>query len=354
MPFLHNIERFLWPSILLGGCIIIGILLEFYLNYKLRKVLAKNNWLSGGKILQALRGITFIIFLGVGLYLFVNNIELETKLNGYLNKSLYVALILSATILVSRIMVAYLSIAHFPGEEKNEFQGTSIVTNLTRIGVFCLGVILILQTLEISVTPILTALGVGGIAVALAMQDTLSNLFAGIFVIASKKIRIGDYIRLQSGEEGFVEDISWRTITISETSNTMVVVPNSKLSTAIFKNFDLPGKEIIFPVQLMVSYNNDMHLVEKVALDSARTVIERLPNCVKTHIPLMRFHTFTEPGLQFSVSFRINEVLDQGPVRHEFIKEVTKAFRENGIEISERAITLRTKEEKSLTQDSQD
>lgn len=344
MPFITNIERYLWPSVLLASCIALGVLIEFYLQYRLRKVLAKKNWLSGGKILQALRGITFIIFLGIGLYLFVNNLSLETKLENYLNKSLYVALILSATILVSRIIVAYLSIAHFPGEEKNEFQGTSIITNLTRIGIFCLGVILILQTLDISVTPILTALGVGGIAVALAMQDTLSNLFAGIFVIASKKIRIGDYIRLQSGEEGYVEDISWRTITISETTNTIVVVPNSKLSTAIFKNFDLPGKEIIFPVQMMVSYYNDMHLVEKVSLETAQKLIERLPNCVKSHVPLVRFHTFTEPGLQFSVNFRINEAIDQGLVRHEFIKDLTKAFHDNNIEVSERAISLRTKD----------
>ncbi len=329
---------------MLLGSVAIGILLEFYLLYKLKKILAKNNWLSGGKVLQALRGITFIIFLGIGIYLCVNNLSLETKLESYLNKSLYVALILSATILVSRISVAYLSVEQIQEDgEKNEFQGTSIITNLTRIAVFCLGIVVILQTLEISVTPVLTALGVGGIAVALAMQDTLSNLFAGIFVIASKKVRIGDFIRLQSGEEGFVEDINWRTTTISEGSNTVVVVPNSKLSNAIFKNFNLPEKEMIFPVQLMVSYNNDMHLVEKVAVEIATKIIATMPNCVKSHVPLVRFHTFTEPGLQFSVNFRINEAIDQGPVRHEFIKELTKAFRENGIEISERAITLRNK-----------
>lgn len=335
MPLLYKLEHLVWPLILLSGCIALGIMLEFFLSYRLKKILAKNNWLSGGKILKSLRGITFIIFLGIGIYLCVNNLSLETKLEGYLNKSIYVALIVSATILVSRIATAFLSIesSFTPDGEKNEFQGTSIITNLTRIAIFCLGFVVILQTLSISVTPVLTALGVGGIAVALAMQDTLSNLFAGIFVIASKKVRIGDYIKLQSGEEGFVEDINWRTITIKETSNTTVVVPNSKLSNAIFKNYNLPSKEMIFSVQLAVGYNNDLYLVEKISLEAAKAVINRLPNCVKSHVPGVTFGAMLDYGLQFTVSFRVNETTDQGIVRHDFIKEVMRGFRENGIEM---------------------
>ncbi len=344
MSFFHHLERYIWPIILFAGSVAIGIMIEFFLHYRLRSIMTKNNWHSGGKILQALRGITFIIFLGIGVYLCVNSLSLDSTLEGYFNKSLYVALIISACILLSRISVAYLSVAQYTDESTSEFQGTSIVTNLTRIAIFCLGAMVILHTLNISITPILTALGVGGIAVALAMQETLSNLFAGIFVIASKKVRIGDYIRLQSGEEGYVEDINWRTTTITELARTVIVVPNSKLSNAIFKNFNFPAKELMLPVQIMVSYNNDMDLVETIALETAQKTIERLPNCVKNHVPFIRFHTFTESELQFSVHLLINEAIDQGPVRHEFIKDILRAFRQNGIEISEKALTLRNKE----------
>jgi small-conductance mechanosensitive channel len=340
-PLVH-LEMFIWPLILLAGSITIGVVLELFFTVRLKKILAQNNWLSGGQVLNAFRGITVIIFIGIGIYLFVNNLPLETKMAGYFNKSLIIALILSATILVSRIAVAYLSSDW--DKERNEFQGTSIITNIARIVIFCLGFVIMLQALDISVAPILTALGVGGLAVALALQDTLSNLFAGIFVIASKKIYIGDYIKLQSGEEGFVEDISWRTITIKETSDTMIVVPNSKLSTAIFKNFDLPVKDLILPVQLMVSHDNDLHLVEEVSIRVAKKLIEELPACIKTHVPVVRFHTYTEHGLQFLVTFRVREAIEQGLVRHEYIKELMKAFRENGIDVSERAITFRNKD----------
>ena len=177
-----KIETLIWPLVMLFGCIGIGILVEIFFTYKLRKILAKNNWLSGGQILRAFRGITFIIFLGIGLYLFVHSISisLDPKLEEYLTKSINLALILSATILVARVTVAYLKSDN--DIERNEFQGTSIITNISRIGVYCVGFIIMLQTIGVSITPALTALGVGGLAVALALQDTLSNLFAGIFI----------------------------------------------------------------------------------------------------------------------------------------------------------------------------
>jgi small-conductance mechanosensitive channel len=337
--FLAKLELYIWPLALLVGCIIIGLSLEIFFTVKLRRIIARNNWLAGGRVLKALRGITFIIFLGIGVYLFVLHLDIAPAYENYLNKSLIIALILAATILAARIANALLNAGS--DKEKSDFQGTSIIENVTKVVVYSIGFIIILQTLDISVAPILTALGVGGLAVALAMQDTLSNLFAGIFIIASKKVRIGDYIKLQSGEEGTVEDINWRTITINETSETTVVVPNSKLSTAIFKNFDLPTKEIIFPVQLMVGYENDLHKVEMLAIEAAKSVIATSEFCDKNHIPLVRYHTFTEAGIQLSVIFRVLSALGMGPVRHEYIKSVMKIFAKNDIQVSEKAITLR-------------
>ncbi len=334
-----DIDKLFLPITLLVISVSIGVLLEIFLTVKLKKILTKNNWVRGGQILKAFRGITFIIFLGIGIDIFVNNLPIDDSLGKYISRLLTVMLILSATILVSRIAVAYIS--YDADKDKREFQGTSIITNITRIIVFCIGVVAVLHTIGVSITPMLTALGVGGLAVALALQDTLSNLFAGIFLIASHKLRIGDYIKLQSNEEGFVEDISWRTTTIREIGDTIVVVPNSKLSTAIFKNYYLPDKEMGFGVQLFVGYNNDMDLVEKICVEKAILIIERLPNCVKTQVPSVRYTSFTDAGLQFSVGFRITEANDKGIVKHEFIKEVMKAFRENGIEIQGDAITLK-------------
>jgi small-conductance mechanosensitive channel len=334
--FFNNLENFLWPLILLSASIALGVGIEIFLGLKIKKIITKRKWQSGEKVLNAFRGITFIIFLGIGIFLAVKNLELSEKAGFYLTKSINVALILSATILVSRLAVAFVNSED--DKDRGEFQGTSIISNITRIIVFCIGIVLILQTLGISVTPILTALGVGGLAVALALQDTLSNLFAGIFIIASKKVKLGDMIKLQSGEEGYVTDISWRTITINESNDTVVVVPNTKLSTAIFKNYDLPYKDLVFSVQMMAGYDNDLVQIEQLATDAAKTTIQRLDSCIKTHNPVVRFHTFTESGIQFLVTFRIKQASEQGMVRHEFIKEAMKAFQENKIYISEKSV----------------
>ena len=96
---------------------------------------------------------------------------------------------------------------------------------------------MMLNAVGVSITPIITALGVGGLAMALALQDTLSNLFAGIHILAEHTIRIGDFIRLETGQEGYVEDISWRTTRIRMLPNNMVIVPNSKLAQSVVVNY---------------------------------------------------------------------------------------------------------------------
>jgi small-conductance mechanosensitive channel len=85
---------------------------------------------------------------------------------------------------------------------------------------------------------------VGGLAVALALQDTLSNLFAGLHIIASKKLLPGDYFLLDSGEEGYVQDVNWRNTFIRTLRNNMIVVPNARLASAILTNYYQPSSEM--------------------------------------------------------------------------------------------------------------
>ena len=97
-----------------------------------------------------------------------------------------------------------------------------------------------LESLGVPVAPLLTTLGIGSLAVALALQDTLANFFAGLHLLADRPVRPGDYIKLHEGEEGFVETIGWRSSRLRTTKNNIVVVPNQKLSQAILTNFHLP------------------------------------------------------------------------------------------------------------------
>src|SRR5207302_9529306 len=88
--------------------------------------------------------------------------------------------------------------------------------------VFLIGFLVLLDALGIQITPILTALSVGGLAVALALQDTLSNLFAGVHLLADKPIRVGDYVKIADTVEGYVVDIGWRSTCVSILQNKAV------------------------------------------------------------------------------------------------------------------------------------
>ncbi len=152
---------------------------------------------------------------------------------------------------------------------------SSILVNLVRLVIFGLGALVILQSQGISITPVLTALGVGGLAVALALQDPLSNLFAGLQILSAKKVRIGNSIRLDSGDEGTVTDIAWRYTTVVTGLNNTVLVPNAKLASAIVTNYSMPDHEVVVNVAVGVDYGSDLEHVERVSLEVAREVQAR-------------------------------------------------------------------------------
>ncbi len=130
-----------------------------------------------------------------------------------------------------------------------------------------IGFLVVLQTLGVSIAPLLTALGVGGLAVALALQDTLANLFAGVHILASKTVQPGDYIRLSSGEEGYVVDINWRQTTVRQLSNNLVVIPNGQLAKTNMTNYTRPEQQLTILVQVGVSYDSDLDQVERVTTE---------------------------------------------------------------------------------------
>ncbi len=223
---------------------------------------------------------------------------------------------------------------------------STLFTNLTRLLVFLIGTLIILQSLNISITPILTALGVGGLAVALALQDTLSNLFSGLQVIASKQVRRGDYVKLESGEEGYVTDITWRNTAIRALPNNMVIVPNSKLASTLVTNYYQPEKEMSVLVQVGVSYQSDLKKVEQVTIDVVKEVLREVKGGVPEFEPFIRYHTFADSSINFTVILRAREFTDQFLVEHEFIKRLHARYQHEGIEIPFPIRTIHLKQER--------
>lgn len=220
-------------------------------------------------------------------------------------------------------------------------QSTSIFSIIIRFGLYLTGFLIITWKLGFDITPALAALGVGGLAVALALQETLSNFFSGLNLLASRRMLPGDFVRLDNNMEGFIEDIGWRSTVVRELTNTRVIVPNTKMASMILRNYSVDEHEQTLVVSLSVAYDSDLAKVEHVCITVARQVLQHTTGAIPSFEPLVRYTKFADSGVEFNVILRIAEVTDQFLVRHEFIKALLIAFRNEEIEIPYPTRTIR-------------
>ncbi len=193
--------------------------------------------------------------------------------------------------------------------------------------------LVVLDTLGVSITPLLASLGVGSLAVGLALQDTLSNFFSGIYIIADKPCRVNDFIRVDSETEGYVVKIGWRSTHLRLLNDNIVVVPNSKLATSQLINYDLNGQECTISLNLGVSYNADLDHVEFVTKDIAMQVLKKWDFGVHDTEPIIRFFNFGESSIDLRISVRVKTWVDQYELRHQLIKALHKGYSAQNIEI---------------------
>lgn len=210
---------------------------------------------------------------------------------------------------------------------------SSLTRNLAWAAIATLGLLVILNGLGLSITPMLTALGVGGLAVALALQEPLANFFAGLFVTLAGQIRVGDYITLDTGQEGYVVDFSWRSTRLRMLANNLIVVPNARLAQAIVVNHHLPSHDLAVLIDVGVDYASDLTHVERVVVEVGQGVMLGVSGGVPDFTPFIRYHTFGDSSINFTVILRANEFVDQYLIKHEFVKRLHARFDAEGIVI---------------------
>ena len=177
------------------------------------------------------------------------------------------------------------------------------------------------------------------------MQDTLANLFAGIHILLSRQVRPGDFIRLGSGQEGYVQDVTWRYTTIRQLANNLTIVPNTQLASAVTANFSLPDPQQAVALDVGVSYDSDLRKVELVTVEVGREVMQQVEGGVPDFVPFIRYHSFGDSAVQFTVILRGREYESQYLIKHEFIKRLHRRYREEGIEIPYPIRTVRLERE---------
>lgn len=325
-----TVKRMLVPLIMALSAAGVLFILRNVAFKLLRRRDERTGSVTGDVIIGALRAPSFFWVIALGIYSGIATSDLQERQVFYLTRVIHVLVIFSITLVASRLsgrlFRSYVLRANLP------IPTTGLATGMLSGTIIAVGLVIILGVLGVSIAPLITALGVGGLAVALAMKDTLENLFAGIHILTEQSIRIGDFIRLETGQEGYVEDITWRTTRIRMLPNNMVVIPNSKLAQSVVTNYYLPGKEMSIEIRIPMSYDTDFEKAERVLTEEAEKAVGQVPGLLAEPRPQVSYIPgFGENSLSLSLAFRVREFADQYPVQSELRKRILRRVREEGI-----------------------
>ena len=307
-------------------------LLYFILNKYIKSFTKKTKTDIDDRLLAALERPFVIVVVFIGLYFSLLQIDYVRKHIELMNDVFFVLGVLWAVFVLYRLtkvaMEKWVSV-------NPAFQNMpKLVVKAANIFVYFIGLSIILKHFNVEITPLVATLGIGGIAIGFALQDTLSNFFAGLHIVSDRPINIGDFVELEGNISGYVEDIGWRSTRIRTLPNTLVIVPNSKIASTTITNDSLPVPEMSVVIQCGVSYTSDLNKVERVTIDVAKRIQETVQGAVKDFEPFIRYHTFGDSNINFSVILRVKTYVDRYLVTHEFIKALKKRYDKEGIEIS--------------------
>lgn len=294
--------------------------------------------------LQAVRVPSMLWCVVLGLFVGIELAELPPRLATQISHLLEAAIIVSVTITIAGALGSLVAAA---GERRAIGLGvTGLARTSVRMTVLVVGGLVLLSSLGIAITPILTALGVGGLAVALALQDTLSNLFAGMHLLADRPIRVGDFVRLsQENVEGYVVDVGWRSTRVRLLQNNVVIIPNKKVAESTIVNYDLPESRMALLIRVSAGYASDVDRVERALVDEATRAVGEVPGLLGDPAPVVRLIPgFGESALELTLICQVATFVDQYGVQHELRKRILRRFRAEGIEIPypARTVELRT------------
>jgi small-conductance mechanosensitive channel len=266
-----------------------------------------------------------------GLLLIVSEVALPGRIGHWLGAALDIALVIACALGLSRLAVAALTA--FAARNPSVSPALGVSRGIVRIVVTALAAIMALESVGVPVAPLLTTLGIGSLAVALALQETLANFFAGLHLLADRPVRPGDYIKLQEGAEGFVETIGWRSSRLRTSANNIVVVPNVKLSQAILTNFHLPIANVTMTITLTVDADADADAVERALSDELARAVGDVAE-LRDSKPVVRLSDVNVAGQVWSCTVDAKDVEAQALAGHEVRKRLLARLRREKIALA--------------------
>lgn len=362
MDYLQNInwwalgEKLIVPACILVIALCIGVALNNFLTRKLEKRVESSDSEIIEIFFRALKGVPIYLCIVIGLYWSVTTSDMPAGLEKIFSYVLFAMIVFSITRVCERTLSGFIRLK-FSGS--SDMTQSTLLDTIFRVAIYASGALVVLDYFNISIAPIMAAMGVGGMAVAFGVRETLENIFSGLQLIISKQLRVNDYIKLSTGDEGRVTDINWRYITVMPPNEgSVVVIPNKVIAGAVTANFSQPRDDIVLVVPIGVSYDSDLEHVERVTVEVARELQIKIdgyePEIDSDGVdrsklaPVVRYQAFNDSSIDFNAVMHVQTFTNQYLLKHEFIKAITKRYREEGINIPFPIRTLDLPDDKKI------
>ena len=331
-----------WEAVLALGILALFLVLVWVAHLLLNRVAKRltrrlRNRL-GERLVGAVSGPVLLLILLQGIFLAATAVSVLDPFRSLLSALWSVAVIAFVALVITRslreVLAWYTRYVVPRGKGPLDRKLVGPLRRFLTLSIYLLAALLILDQLDISITPLIAGLGIGGLAVALALQPTLSNFFAGTYLVSDNVISPGDFIELENGLRGYVTEVGWRSTRLRTPFNNLVVIPNSRLADSILTNYYGPTMEIGVMVEAGVSYESDLAHVERVTLEVAQEVIQELPEAQKDFEPWFGFERFGDSNIDFWVWVQAKDRIGSFKVKTELMKGLHKRFIQEGIEIN--------------------
>ena len=273
-----------------------------------------------------------------GIYVALTVLSPPAAVQVVVNKTSGVIAVLIGASLVNGVASATLLWLQIYLRRAHPDRGEGWMLPLVRRGVLgfviAVAAMVCLDILGINISPLVAGLGIAGLAVALALQPTLANLFAGTYVVTEGLISVGDYVEMSNGIDGYVVDVSWRSTRLHTWTNNLVVVPNSLFAETIITNFSKPEDTLDVVVSCGVAYESDLKRVRAVSLEVMETLRRECPGADPDSEPVFRYEAFGESNINFYMIIRARNRVAGFEVRSELIEELHSRLAAEGITIN--------------------
>ena len=282
------------------------------------------------KILQLLHKPIFYSILFVGFILSIKTIALPEYVEVVLVGCFKTVTTIIWLFVISKILVMSMDWASRQTASSNILQKNTLplFNNLGKIGIGLFGAYLIFLSWDININGILASAGVLGVVLGLAAKDTVSNFFAGIFLMADAPFKEGDYILLDTGERGYVKKMGLRSTRFMTRDDIEITIPNSVIAASkIVNESGGPGETERVRVNIQVAYKTDIEKVKTILVNIAK----KNENVLKLPEPRVRFREFADHGLRLQLLFWIHKPEIRGRTVDSVNTEIYKTFEEHNI-----------------------